>query len=117
MTERRRRLRARSVLRMGTLAALTLIVTGCAAWPASGNNGLLFAKVTRPVAVLDKQALATRTGEACSTGILGLYASGNSTLNRAKTSAGITEVHTVEERFTHYLAGAYTSFCTIVSGT
>ncbi len=104
-------------LKLGTVAAVALLLSGCAYWPASGANGVLYTNVTRPVAVLDKQALTTRTGEACASGILGLYASGNSTLNRAKANAGITEVHTVEERFTHYLAGAYVKYCTIVSGT
>ena len=109
--------RGRRCLKSGTFVAAALLLSGCTFWPASGNNGLIFTDVIRPVAVLDKRALATRTGEACAVGILGVLASGSSSVNRAKTSAGITEVHTVEERFTHYLAGAYTSYCTIVSGT
>ncbi|MEM8949467.1 MAG: TRL domain-containing protein [Pseudomonadota bacterium] len=116
MTEHRRRTRAGGALRLGTLAALALVLTGCANWPASGHNGAFYTNVTRPVAVLDKQALTTRTGEACTTGILGLYASGNSTVVRAKENAGIEEVHLVEERFTHYFAGIYSKYCTIVSG-
>lgn len=117
MTKSRRRPRAGRALGLGTLAAAALLLSGCAYWPASGNNGALYTNVTRPVAVLDKQALATRTGEACAIGILGLFASGNSDIKNAKAQAGITEVHTVEERFIHYLAGAYTKYCTIVSGT
>ncbi len=104
-------------LKLGTLIAATLIVSGCGYWPAAGNNGIFYTNVTRPVAVVDKQALAVRRGEACSTGILGLYASGNSSVNRAKTRAGINEVHIVEERFTQILAGLYTKYCTVVSGS
>ncbi|MEZ5930583.1 MAG: TRL-like family protein [Alphaproteobacteria bacterium] len=104
-------------LKLAAFAASALLLSGCAYWPAAGNNGAFYTNVTRPIAVLDKQALATRTGEACSTGILGLYTAGNSSINTAKAKAGITEIHTVEERFTHYLAGAYTKYCTIVSGT
>lgn len=119
MTDRTLAPRARlgRALRLAAFAASALVLSGCAYWPAAGNNGAFYTDVTRPVAVLDKQALATRTGEACATGILGLYAAGNSSVNTAKAKAGITEVHTVEERFIHYLAGAYTKYCTIVSGT
>jgi hypothetical protein len=104
-------------LKFGTLIAAALVVSGCSYWPAAGNNGIFYTNVTRPVSVVDKQALATRRGEACATGILGLYASGNSSINRAKTRAGISEVHMVEERFTQYLAGLYTKYCTVVSGS
>jgi hypothetical protein len=104
------------MLKFGTLIAATLVVSGCSYWPAAGNNGIFYTNVTRPIAVTDKQALASRRGEACSTGILGLYASGNSSINRAKSRAGITEVHIVEERFTQILAGLYTKYCTVVSG-
>ena len=107
----------RRMLKFGTLIAVTLVVSGCSYWPAAGNNGLFYTNVTRPVSVVDKQALAVRRGEACSTGILGLYASGNSSVNRAKTRAGINEVHIVEERFTQFLAGVYTKYCTVVSGS
>ncbi len=117
MTERRCRPRAASVLRLGTLAALTLALGACAYWPGAGNNGLLYTNVTKPVAVLDQEAPVVRTGEACSTGILGLYAAGNSSVNTAKSKVGITRISTVEERYTHYLFGAYTKYCTIVSGT
>ena len=104
-------------LKFGMLAAAALLLTGCADWPRAGNNGLFYTNVTTPVAVLDQAAPSVRTGEACSTGILGLFASGNSSINAAKTKAGITKISTVEERFTHYLLGAYSKYCTIVSGT
>ena len=117
MTERRRRPRAATALRIGTLIAAALTLTGCGYWPSAGNNGLLYTNVTRPITVLDQEAPTVRTGEACSIGILGLYASGNSSVNTAKTRVGITKISTVEERYTQYLLGAYTKYCTIVSGT
>lgn len=102
--------------RFATLAVASLTLTGCVGWPASGNNGIIFANVSKPIAVLEKEALATRTGEACTSGILGLYSAGNSSVSRAKSNAGITEIHTVEERFTHYLLGLYSKYCTVVRG-
>ena len=104
------------MFKFAMLSAAMLMISGCSYWPAAGNNGILYTNVTRPVSVVDKQALATRRGEACSTGILGLYASGNSSINRAKRRGGIEEVHIVEERFTQILAGLYTKYCTVVSG-
>ncbi len=106
----------RRTLKFGTLIAATLVVSGCSYWPAAGNNGIFYTDVTRPVAVVEPDALATRRGEACATGILGLYASGDSSVNRAKAKAGISQVHIVEERFMQVMAGLYTQYCTVVSG-
>jgi hypothetical protein len=107
----------RRSLKIAVSGAAILLLSGCADWPRAGHNGLFYTNVTTPVAVLDQEAPAVRTGEACSTGILGLFASGNSSINAAKTKVGITKISTVEERFTHYLLGAYSKYCTIVSGT
>lgn len=103
--------------KLGIIAASALLLTSCGYWPSAGNNGLLYTNVTMPVAVLDQEAPVVRTGEACSTGILGLYAAGDSSINAAKSKVGITKISTVEERYTHYLLGAYTKYCTIVTGT
>lgn len=108
---------AKRVLKLGTLAATALLLSSCAYWPSAPHNGLLYTNVTSPVAVLDQEAPTVRTGEACSTSILGLFAAGNSRINTAKTNVGITKISTVEERYTHYLLGAYSKYCTIVSGT
>ena len=104
-------------LKLAAVGASALLLSGCAYWPAAGNNGAFYTNVTRPIAVLDPEATTVRTGEACTTGILGLYASGNSSVNTAKAKAGITTISTVEERFTQYVLGVYTKYCTIVSGS
>jgi len=104
-------------LKIVAAASLTLMLSGCSYWPSAPNNGLLYTNVTAPVAVLDQEATSVRTGEACSTGILGLVVSGNSSINAAKTRVGITKITTVEERYTQFLLGAYSKYCTIVSGT
>jgi hypothetical protein len=54
-------------------------------------------------------------GEACATGILGLAAFGDASLNAAKKAAGITEVHSVEFHGTNIL-GLYAQGCTEVHG-
>lgn len=93
------------------------LLSGCAEWPRAGNNGLLYTNVTMPVAVLDPEAPNVRTGEACSTGFLGLYAAGDSSINAAKTKVGITKISMVEEHFKQFVFGAYSKYCTIVSGS
>ncbi len=95
----------------------TMVLAGCAYWPSSGSNGLFYTNVTKPVAVLDAEATTVRTGEACAIGLLGLFASGDSSINAAKNNVGITKITTVEEHYKQYLLGAYSRYCVIVSGT
>jgi hypothetical protein len=57
-----------------------------------------------------------RTGEACATGILGLVAWGDASIQAAKKAAGITEAHSVEFRPTAVFFGAYYQACTVVNG-
>ncbi len=109
--------RAGVMLKMTAAAGAALLLSSCAYWPGAGNNGILYTNVTKPIAVLVEESAVARTGEACSTGILGLFAHGNSSVNTAKARAGITKIAIVEERYTQYLLGAYSTYCTIVSGT
>ena len=106
-----------SLFRIAALGTSVLLLSSCAYWPGAGNNGLLYTDVTMPVAVLDQEAANVRTGKACSTGILGLYASGNSSISAAKAKAGITKISTVEKYYSQVLLGAYSQYCTVVSGT
>lgn len=111
------RSRTRRILTVGAVIGGAVLLTGCADWPRSGNNGAFYTNVTVPVAVLQADAPAVRTGEACSIGVLGLFAAGNSSINAAKSKAGITTISTVEEHFVQYLLGAYSKYCTVVTGT
>jgi hypothetical protein len=54
-------------------------------------------------------------GESCATGILAIAAFGDASIDAAKKSAGITEVHTVDLHQTNIL-GIYTQGCTQVHG-
>jgi hypothetical protein len=94
-----------------------MLLSGCAYWPRAGNNGAFYTNVTTPVAVLEPEATDVRRGEACSVGILGLFASGNSSIEAAKNRAGIERITVVEERFRQYMLGAYSQYCVLVSGT
>lgn len=111
------RSRTSRVLATSAVIAGAMLLTGCGYWPRSGNNGVLYTNVTTPVAVLQSEATSVRQGEACAIGLFGLFASGNSSIDAAKNSVGITNITTVEERFRQYLLGAYSQYCVIVSGT
>src|SRR5215831_644502 len=60
---------------------------------------------------------APKTGRACATGILGLVAFGDASLDTAKKAGGITSVHSVEYEGTGFLGFIYSNACTIVHGT
>ena len=57
-----------------------------------------------------------RMGQACATGILGMVAWGDASLDSAKKSAGIAEVHSVEFKPTAVFFGVYYQACTVVHG-
>lgn len=105
------------MLNFSAVLSGALLLSSCAYWPGSGANGLIYTNVTKPVTVLKSDATTVRTGEACAIGLLGLFASGDSSVTRAKENVGITEITMVEERYRHYLLGAFSQYCVIVSGT
>jgi len=57
-----------------------------------------------------------KKGEACVTGILGLAAFGDASLDAAKKAGGITDVHSVEIHATDILGFVYATTCTEVHG-
>ena len=107
----------KSSLKVGSALIALLLVTGCSNWPRAGNNGAFYTKVSSPVTAFENDSSEPlRYGQACNSGILGLYASGDSTLAAAQRNASITKVVTIEEQFKHILLGAYTQYCTVVGG-
>jgi hypothetical protein len=106
----------RNVL-IGAIIAALVSVTGCGYWPRSGNNGLFYTNTTAPVAVLATESdEPVKTGQACSIGVLGLWASGDSSVEAAKRNGGITRLATVEEKFKQVFLGVRTEYCTVVTG-
>ena len=58
----------------------------------------------------------TKRGEACSSNILGLIATGDGGLEAARKKGGITNIANVDHHMTSIL-GLYSTFCTIVYGS
>jgi len=107
----------KTLLKVGFALTALLMFTACSAWPRAGNNGAFYTKVSSPVAVFENESPEPlRYGQACSSGILGLYASGDSTIARARTNGSITKIITIEEQFKQVLLGAYAQYCTVVGG-
>lgn len=60
---------------------------------------------------------ATKQGRSCSTGILGLAAWGDASVDAAKKAGGISTVHSVEYESTAVLGFIYVDVCTVVHGS
>lgn len=69
------------------------------------------------VEVSGANRLGSKTGSACSTGILGLVAWGDASIDAAKKAGAITSVDSVEYQSTAVLGAAYVSVCTVVHGS
>lgn len=103
--------------------ACALAVTtfaGCAhpIYPA----GVIYSDVKTPSPQTQVEAqgpdkAGPKEGRACAAGVLGLVAWGDASVDKAKKSGGITDVHTVDWEVNAVLAGAWLKTCTIVTGS
>ncbi len=93
-------------------AGVVLFVAGCQP-VASPVIGLIYLDAKGPIAVT--QATGTREGKACAQSILGLFATGDASIEAAKRAGGIQEVASVDLHSTSTL-GIVSEFCTIVRG-
>ncbi len=106
------------LVKLATGAALAMTVIGCAGlgYPVGSlytgtqvPHGVNVNETSGPGKSGDKQ------GESCATGILGLAAFGDASLDAAKKAGGVSELHSVEFHNTNIL-GIYSQGCTVVHG-
>lgn len=115
--------------RNGKVAMIVLAVTaavassGCAAnlYPGGPSvAGSLYTNVTDPAqnlsVAVDTSAHGTKRGTASASAILGLVATGDSSVNAAMKAGGIAKVHHVDHRVELILGGIYASTTTLVYG-
>lgn len=97
------------------IVSLTLSgLGGCAMVGAPVSNGIILTNLRGPINATTLND-APKLGTGCSTNVLGLIATGDSSIDTAKRSARITEVATVDyDSFS--LLGIYARFCVIVRG-
>jgi len=87
--------------------------TGCAMVTRSPLTGTIYTGVKGPEAV--GTGVASKSGEACATSILGIVAVGDASIEAARRAGGINEVAYVDYSATSIL-GVYASYCTQVRG-
>ncbi len=75
--------------------------------------GVLYTGVSQGVGATAQ--LSMKRGEACASSILGLIATGDSSIETARKNGGIRSIASVDEQVTGFL-GIYTSVCTVVHG-
>ena len=100
---------------------LAMTGTGCGAFVGGGYPvGFAYDASSKPHPMDQQQVQGPgksddKTGEACSTGFVGLVSMGDASLAAAKKAGGITDVHTVDLR-TFSILGLYVQGCTVVHG-
>lgn len=106
--------------KLAFVSGVLFIGTGCAAFGGGYPSGSLYTGVTAPHGVDRAEISGTgktgdKAGEACATGILGVAAWGDASIDAAKKAGGISDVHSVELRSFNIL-GIYTQGCTEIHG-
>ena len=99
-----------SVLAIG---AFTAMLSSCGAVQAP-VIGMIYTNVQAPTAVTSN-SVGTRVGKAQATGILGLVATGDASVNTAARNAGIKKVSHVDYEAFNIL-GIFTKYTTVVYG-
>jgi hypothetical protein len=97
---------------LGVLLFLVSMICSCA-YVHSPALGIVYTDVKAPLAI--DGGSGTVEGQACASSILGLIATGDASIEAAKSNAGISEVSFVDYHSTNIL-GIYAKYCTIVKG-
>ena len=93
-------------------AVLALSLGGCAMVPSELGFALI---QSDKEAVTATEVPARKVGEACGFNLLGIIASGDISIEKAKRNGGIQRVAAVDKRVFSIL-GLYSNVCTIVTG-
>ncbi|MBI3621388.1 MAG: hypothetical protein HY208_04295 [Nitrospirae bacterium] len=113
-------------MRTSLLLGLT-VVTSFALMACSGFGGFtqpagifptagIYTDVKAGGIVLENGATASKEGRACGTGILGIIATGDTTLETAMKNGGVKKVVYVTQDIKWILYGLYAEVCTVARG-
>jgi hypothetical protein len=102
--------------KIALLVVAAVALSGCAGmvFPRA-NTGFLYAETKANDGTNPGNVQATKSGEACSTSILGWVTTGDSSVPAAAKAGGIKNVHSVDNKFVNYV-GVYAQYCTVVTG-
>lgn len=99
-----------------------LSLTGCMSYANQGYpvgavyNGTQAPSALERVEASGQGKTGAKSGESCVTGIMGVAAFGDGSLDAAKRAGQITDVHSVEYKATAVLGFVWAEVCTIVHG-
>lgn len=93
------------------LAGASLMLAACAT-PSTQVGNALFMQTTQPL--MATGSTGTKVGKACGKNILGIYISGDMSVEAAKKNGRITQVASVDKEVKGY--AVYAEVCTIVTG-
>jgi len=83
------------------LILLPLLVVSCAQTSNGVNAGIIYTswKDRDPISRVDNSVTAVKSGTACVTSVLGLVATGDSSIDSAKKNGNITKISHVDRTF------------------
>ncbi|MEM6291757.1 MAG: TRL-like family protein [Myxococcota bacterium] len=109
--------------KLAATLTFAMLSTGCAsaAVSASPPSGALYTGVKgvgpgTQAQVTDGVRPGPKQGQTCASGVLGLAAWGDMSLDTAKKTGGITRVDTVDYSSMRILGGVYVKNCTVITG-
>jgi TRL-like protein family len=102
------------------VALAALISTGCAGLPymnrpVIGAAPTIYASTGAPEMITDAARVTGKSGQACSTSILGIVTTGEATVSEAARRGNIHRVTYSENTFLN-VVGIYSRYCVIVVG-
>lgn len=109
---------------MKKLAAISIgifVLGGCSVVSSAPPSGFVYTgtKGVGPATqaqVTDGVRPGSKQGKTCASGVLGLAAWGDMSLDAAKKAGGITRVDTVDWSTMRILGGVYVKNCTVITG-
>lgn len=96
------------------IAAVAVLLSGCAAYTTSPVIGFLYTDVQAPLAATSN-TVATKVGTAEAKSILGIVATGDASINAAAQKAGIKKISHVDYHSKSIL-GIYATYTVYVYG-
>ncbi|MBV1858305.1 MAG: TRL-like family protein [Nannocystaceae bacterium] len=104
-----------------SLAFALLSASGCAIIGSAPPSGAFYTGVkgvgpATQAEITDGVRPGPKQGQTCATGIMGMAAWGDMSIDTAKKTGGITRVDTVDYSSMRILGGAYVKNCTIITG-
>lgn len=97
------------------LASLSLLMISCGHNANKSGPGILYTDTVDPISFDNSVSKPNKIGRACSTRVLALVASGDSSIDAAKRNGYITKISSADTEYFNIL-GVYGKACTVVRG-